>query len=132
MNLVLPKILYGEIRNHEKLIKSIIGNRKAFIIVDKNTVKCRELLKYSTLYRLPFIDIEPGDSFKTINQVSNIWEFLNNYCASRGDVIFLLGGGVVSDIGGFAAATFKRGIDFINIPTSLLAMVDAAIGGKTS
>lgn len=131
MNLALPEIVYGEIRNHEKLIKSIVGNRKAFLISDKNTTQCRELFKESILFQLPYIELEAGDSFKTINQVSTIWEFLNDYSASREDIIFLLGGGVVSDIGGFAAATYKRGIDFINIPTTLLAMVDASIGGKT-
>ena len=77
------------------------------------------------------ITIEAGEENKNIDQVLRIWTFLNNNKANKNDWIINVGGGMICDLGGFAASTFKRGISFINIPTSLLGMVDAAIGGKT-
>lgn len=68
---------------------------------------------------------------KDINQVIAVWQALADHGATRHSCLINLGGGMVTDLGGFAASTFKRGIDFINIPTTLLAMVDASVGGKT-
>ena len=72
-----------------------------------------------------------GDVAKNLDTLARVWESLGQKEASRHSVLINVGGGVVTDLGGFAAASFKRGIDFINIPTTLLAMVDAAVGGKT-
>lgn len=72
-----------------------------------------------------------GDVAKNLDTLARVWESLSQKVASRHSVLINVGGGVVTDLGGFAAASFKRGIDFINIPTTLLAMVDAAVGGKT-
>lgn len=77
------------------------------------------------------IVIKSGDINKDVTALSNVWKQLGELGATRHSLIINLGGGVVSDLGGFAAATFKRGIDFINIPTTLLSSVDAAVGGKT-
>ncbi len=77
------------------------------------------------------IQIEPGEAHKNLLTVEAIWQQLNDNGADRNTVLLNLGGGVITDIGGFAAATYKRGVRFINIPTTLLAQVDAAIGGKT-
>jgi 3-dehydroquinate synthase len=131
MKTVLPEIKYGDITNYNHLVKSLITEKKAFLIADENTVKCRALIPQSPLFEIPYLVLKSGEENKTLHQVAEIWKFLNTQKATRNDVIFLLGGGVICDMGGFAASTFKRGMDFVNIPTSLLAMVDAAIGGKT-
>lgn len=77
------------------------------------------------------LTIEAGENTKTISSVQTIWDFLLKNHATRQAVFINLGGGMITDIGGFAAATYMRGIRFINIPTTLLAMVDASSGGKT-
>lgn len=74
---------------------------------------------------------EAGDQNKTLETATKIWQFLSENGATRHSLLINLGGGVVTDIGGFVAATFKRGIDFVNIPTTLLGTIDAATGGKT-
>ena len=83
-----------------------------------------------TGYRL--ITIEPGDEHKTLATLATVWDALIEGGATRHSLLLCVGGGVVTDLGGFAAATFKRGIRYVNIPTTLLAMVDAAVGGKTA
>lgn len=75
--------------------------------------------------------IEPGESHKNLESVTLIWNALEQAGATRKSLVVNIGGGLVTDIGGFAAATFKRGIRFINVPTTLLGAVDAATGGKT-
>jgi 3-dehydroquinate synthase len=79
---------------------------------------------------IEIIEFEHGESNKNIETCIQIWEALTELGADRKSIILNLGGGVVTDLGGFIASTFKRGIDFIHIPTTLLAMVDASIGGK--
>lgn len=78
-----------------------------------------------------FIAIQPGDSHKTLETLSSVWAALSGGGATRRSLLISVGGGMVTDLGGFAAATFKRGMRFINVPTSLLGAVDAAVGGKT-
>ena len=80
----------------------------------------------------PTIRIEASESNKSLSSAEQIWRFLAEYHATRQAVLINIGGGVICDLGGFAAATYMRGIDYINIPTTLLAMVDAAVGGKTA
>ncbi|KXK13939.1 MAG: 3-dehydroquinate synthase [Chloroflexi bacterium OLB14] len=75
--------------------------------------------------------IPPGEEHKTLATVSRVYDFLIDHRVERSDFVVCLGGGVVTDLAGFAAATCLRGIDFVHVPTSLLAMADAAIGGKT-
>ncbi len=77
------------------------------------------------------VKLRPGERSKTLRSVARVWEAVGLRGADRGDVIACVGGGVVTDIGGFAAATWLRGVRYISLPTSLLAMVDAAVGGKT-
>ncbi|MGL2963656.1 3-dehydroquinate synthase [Flavobacterium sp. RSB2_4_14] len=104
-----------------------------FILVDTNTnEKClmRFLSFLATDKNIEIIEIEAGESEKNITTCVEIWSILTELGADRKSVLINLGGGVITDIGGFVASTFKRGIDFINIPTTLLAMVDASIGGK--
>ena len=75
--------------------------------------------------------LEAGDNHKNLQYLSFAWEKMEEYGATRKSLVLNLGGGMVTDLGGFAASTFKRGLRFINIPTTLLAMVDASVGGKT-
>ena len=105
-----------------------------FILVDSNThPDCLPLLLevLETDRTVDIIEIEAGEEHKHIETCMGVWETLSENGADRKSVMINLGGGVVTDLGGFVASTFKRGIDFINIPTSLLAMVDASVGGKT-
>ncbi|MDE6175182.1 MAG: 3-dehydroquinate synthase [Duncaniella sp.] len=98
------------------------------IITDSN-VKEAVLPGLSLDY--PVITVSPGDENKNLESLSLIWSSLISQGATRKSLIINIGGGVVTDMGGFAAATFKRGVRFINVPTTLLSAVDAAVGGKS-
>ena len=106
---------------------------KIFVLFDTTTRdKCHPLLwDFRCLKDYIPICIDSTDSHKNLESVVWVWEHLQNNGATRHSCLINLGGGMVTDLGGFAASTFKRGINFINIPTTLLAMVDASVGGKT-
>ena len=89
------------------------------------------LQKFYCMKEAKVITIPASDSHKDIESLMMVWKGLQEGSASRHSCMINLGGGMVTDLGGFAASTFKRGINFINIPTTLLAMVDASVGGKT-
>jgi 3-dehydroquinate synthase len=110
------------------------GNPDVFIIVDTNTYEAvlpTLQADSSTVAGAKVIVFKAGDLNKNTEQLTSVWRQLNESGATRRSLIINLGGGVVTDLGGFAAATFKRGLRFINVPTTLLAAVDAAVGGKT-
>ena len=96
-------------------------------LVDKN---CPLSTVASILTPLTFY-LEPNEANKSLETVTRIWDFLLAHHITRRGVLVCIGGGIITDLGGFAAAAYKRGIDYINIPTTLLAMVDASTGGKT-
>jgi len=105
-----------------------------FIIVDNQTNElCLPLFLplLETDLNVEIIEFEAGEANKNIETCIQIWNVLTELGADRKSLVINLGGGVVTDLGGFAASTFKRGVDFINIPTTLLSMVDASVGGKT-
>ncbi|WP_370450929.1 3-dehydroquinate synthase [Olivibacter sp. XZL3] len=107
---------------------------KVFILTDRNTSEhCLPIFTaaMSELKDYDLIEIDPGEENKNIDFCIGIWKMLLDFGADRKSLLINLGGGVITDIGGFAASTFKRGIDFIQIPTTLLAQVDASVGGKT-
>ena len=106
---------------------------KIFVITDDTTKElCLPILSTTEcLKQAQNITIRPTDTHKDLGSLSYVWEQLSNSGATRHSCIINLGGGMVTDLGGFAASTFKRGVDFINIPTTLLSMVDASVGGKT-
>lgn len=106
---------------------------KVFILTDENVAPfwLPETEYWLGCENAVEIVIKSGEKYKTLQTVQRIWKALMRHHADRNALLINLGGGVVTDLGGFAASTYKRGIKFINIPTTLLAMVDAAIGGKT-
>ena len=128
------------IPNHIK-----IGNAKEFlleyishsnfskigILVDENTkISCLNKLKDSLDFNYHEIEIKSGEENKNLQTCSNVWGILTKLNFDRKSLIINLGGGVICDLGGFVASTYKRGIQFINIPTTLLGQVDASVGGK--
>jgi 3-dehydroquinate synthase len=105
-----------------------------FIITDSNTNDycLHKFLPYlETDLTIEIIEFEAGEINKNIDTCIEIWKVLTELGADRKSLVINLGGGVVTDLGGFVASTFKRGVDFIHIPTTLLSMVDASVGGKT-
>lgn len=106
---------------------------KIFVLVDENTSQyCLPnfLAQVATTIEIEIIELEAGEQYKNIDTCMQIWQTLIDLGGDRKSIIINLGGGVITDLGGFVACTFKRGIEFINVPTTLLGMVDAAIGGK--
>jgi len=109
-------------------------NRQKYILADENTARlCWPVLasmipKFDSI---KVIEIKSGEENKNIEVASNVWRVLTDLEAMRDSILINLGGGVITDMGGFIASTYKRGIDFINIPTTLLSQVDASFGGKT-
>ena len=106
---------------------------KLFILVDENSLKhCypRMATHVPGFKDAEIIELESGEESKNIEICTQIWSALSDYGADRQSLFVNLGGGVISDMGGFTASAFKRGINFINIPTTLLSQVDASIGGK--
>ncbi len=106
---------------------------RLFILTDETTHRlCLPLIAdYDCLKKAKHIIIGATDANKTLDSLSHVWSELQRMGATRHSLMVNLGGGMVTDLGGFAASTFKRGIPYINIPTTLLSMVDASVGGKT-
>ncbi|MCY4297814.1 MAG: 3-dehydroquinate synthase [Flavobacteriaceae bacterium] len=114
-----------------------IDNKKhsiGFILVDSNTkTHCLDVLlkKCPSLENLMVIEVPPGEKSKSLKTCQSIWKTLSQHAADRHSYLINLGGGMITDLGGFVASIYKRGISFYNIPTSLLGMADASVGGKT-
>ena len=109
-------------------------NAKIVVFVDTNTHDhCLEYLltTYTELMEAEVIALPAGEENKVIEVCHQVWSALSEYQIKRNDLVINLGGGLVTDMGGFIASIYKRGLKFINIPTSLLGMVDASVGGKT-
>ena len=137
-NKKLSEITQGKIIITENVsgeLKKFVLNfheNKIFMLTDENTYKyCLPKLDSELTKNFNIYTIKSGEENKNIDTLSKIWEFLTKEGADRKSLLINLGGGMLTDIGGFAASTFKRGIEFINIPTSLLGQVDASCGGKT-
>ncbi|SDD42554.1 3-dehydroquinate synthase [Mucilaginibacter pineti] len=110
------------------------GYSRFFILTDENTgIHCLPLLKskIGSEEGYDLIEITAGEESKDIDFCIGVWKMLIDFGADRKSLLINLGGGVISDLGGFAASTFKRGIDFVHVPTTLLSQVDASVGGKT-
>lgn len=116
----------------DKVVKYLDLNRKALIITDSN-IPCEYIEKVKQNIKEAYVyTIKAGEESKNINYFQNILSYLIENEFSRSDCIIALGGGVVGDLSGFVASVYMRGIDFYNIPTTLLSQVDSSIGGKTA
>lgn len=110
-------------------LKQLAGNRKTILFCDEHTLEhCVPLIDFSFNHTLV---IKAGEEEKSLAVAEHIWKHLVAWNIGRGDLFVCLGGGVLCDLGGFAASVYQRGMPFMFIPTTLLAMTDAAIGGKT-
>ncbi|QOD61401.1 3-dehydroquinate synthase [Polaribacter haliotis] len=110
------------------------GYSTIFILVDENTFEhCypKFIPNLDSEKRIEVIEIESGEINKNIETCIGVWNAITELGGDRKSLLITLGGGVITDLGGFVASCFKRGIDFVNIPTTLLSMVDASVGGKT-
>lgn len=120
---------------HQLLVSYIDDGRQVFFLVDENTYKlCLPILiNQCNLggFNVIIIEVPSGEKYKSLETVTGIWEQLTIAGADRKSVLFNLGGGIICDMGGFAASCYNRGIETIHIPTTLLSMVDASVGGKT-
>ena len=125
------EIYQGTIRSFFEEFKNIFSGKKIYLIVDENTFQHINYLEDNFLVSSTHLKLESGEKNKTFNSVLKIWDFLNCNNVKSSDLVFILGGGMLTDLAGFAASTYKRGIEFVYFPTTLLAMADAAIGGKT-
>lgn len=130
------KILYGGLRSLNRELATDNWRRTRYtVLLDENSFQhCLPLLvsNVEALQEAEFIEVPAGEECKSIEVAAQVWQSLLDGAADRQSVIVNLGGGSVCDLGGFVAAAYKRGIRHINIPTTLLAMTDAAIGGKTA
>ena len=130
------KILYGGLQAlGRELAKEEWRDAKYTILLDENTFQhCLPLLisQVEALQEAEFIEVPVGEECKSLEVAAQVWQTLMESEADRNAVVVNLGGGCVCDLGGYVAAGYKRGIRYINVPTTLLSMVDASIGGKTA
>lgn len=123
--------------NVSEALDNIVAERKpsqVFVHVDTNTAKFVMPILTATsdvVANAKVIESPSGDTNKTLESLQSVWQQLSEAGATRSGLFINIGGGVISDLGGFAAATFKRGMNVVNIPTTLLGAVDASVGGKT-
>ncbi|MDR2465171.1 MAG: 3-dehydroquinate synthase [Streptococcaceae bacterium] len=127
---------HGVLQKIDKWVKNFFSGEKILIITDDAVGAIylgdvKERLKQSGYTTFSFV-VQVGEQSKSLGTAEKIYQFLNDNTFDRGGLILSLGGGVVGDLSGFVASTYQRGISFAQIPTSLLAQVDASIGGKTA
>ncbi|MGB0839035.1 MAG: 3-dehydroquinate synthase, partial [Chitinophagales bacterium] len=126
-------IVIGDFTAHLNQLLEAKKYSQCLVLVDENTKEhCLPILlqRITNLRNAPIIEIQSGEIHKNIETCQYIWQQLLHHKTDRKALVINLGGGVIGDMGGFCASTFKRGIDFLQIPTTLLAQVDASIGGK--
>lgn len=132
-NILIEK---GLLDNLGKAIKDIYKGKKVFIITDENVNGLYGQRVQKSLQEAGFdtktLVLEPGEETKNFNTLPRIYDALLDFKLTRKDLIITLGGGVIGDLGGFAAASFLRGVPFVQVPTSLLAQVDSSVGGKVA
>ena len=105
--------------------------RKVAVVADENVVRAQSCYLGDVFGAAPLLVLPAGETSKSFAHVAQVCEFLARERLDRGAVLFAFGGGVIGDLAGFAAACYQRGIDFVQVPTTLLAMVDSSVGGKT-
>ncbi len=126
----------GLIKNLGYELNDIYINKKIAVVTDKNVFALHGSYVKEALekchYDCRFIVVEPGESSKSMETLKSVYEQLIDFNLTRSDLIIALGGGVVGDLSGFAASTYLRGVDYVQVPTTLLAQIDSSIGGKTA
>ncbi len=130
------QLLFGNQLNDalNQVITNHFKNAKVIIITDENVHQLwiEDLISNTpALFHADIIELPAGEDTKNIDFCTQIWKTLADYKVKRSDLIINFGGGVITDFGGFIASTYKRGLHFINIPTTLLSQIDASVGGKT-
>ena len=113
------------------LTKSLKGGQKGVILIDENFLSSQPEFSQKISQHLPYLVVPSGESSKSVEQLAKAWDFLASCKIDRSGFLLAVGGGVVGDLGGFVAASYLRGIPFYQVPTTLLAMVDSSVGGKT-
>lgn len=121
--------LGGEVRGEVAALRA--AGRKVAVLTDVNVIRAQGAALTAMLGEAPMLAVEPGEGAKSLAGLGRVLDFLAEHKLDRGGVLFAAGGGVIGDLGGFAAAAWLRGIDFYQVPTTLLAMVDSSVGGKT-
>jgi 3-dehydroquinate synthase len=128
-SLTLGADLANQVRT---VVDGLMGSgRKVVVLTDRNVANHQGALLDVMFGDAPKVIAEPGESTKSVENLGQIWDFLAAQRVDRTGVLFAVGGGVIGDLGGFAAASYLRGLDFYQVPTTLLAMVDSSVGGKT-
>ena len=122
--------------NLRETLSKIVGectHDRLFVLVDETTKECcwPVVEGFDCMQEATLITIGATDVHKNLDSLSHVWSEMQHNGATRHSLMVNLGGGMVTDLGGFAASTFKRGIQYVNVPTTLLSMVDASVGGKT-
>ena len=132
-DIIIKKGLIKDIGDH---VKSVYKNKKIAVITDSNVEKIYGQTLKNNLeksgFDVHFIVVKAGETSKSISVLEDVYDKLLSMNITRGDMIITFGGGVVGDLGGFAASTLLRGIKFIQVPTSLLAQIDSSVGGKVA
>lgn len=114
-----------------ELARLAAAGRRIAVVTDTNVAAAQAQVLASLFSGAPVLAVEPGEGAKSLAGLGRVLDFLAANRIDRGGILFAVGGGVIGDLGGFAAAAWLRGIDFYQVPTTLLAMVDSSVGGKT-
>jgi len=127
-------ILFGADLTAE--IRATVGSlaaegRKIAVLTDRHVADCQGAAIRASFGDAPSLVVASGEETKSLGELGRVLDFLAAQKLARTDALFVVGGGVIGDLGGFAAASYLRGIDYYQIPTTLLAMVDSSVGGKT-
>lgn len=112
----------------DRLIES---SRRLAVLTDANVARAQAARLQEMFGDAPVLAVEPGEGAKSLPGLGRVWDFLAEKKIDRSGALFAVGGGVIGDLGGFAAASYLRGIEYYQVPTTLLAMVDSSVGGKT-
>ncbi|MEX2381291.1 MAG: 3-dehydroquinate synthase [Opitutales bacterium] len=115
----------------ERLDELAGEGRRAAVVTDEHVARAQADFLAEACGGLPLLTLPAGETTKSVAHLETVYDFLAAQRMERSSVLVVVGGGVIGDLGGFAAATYLRGIDYIQIPTTLLAMVDSSVGGKT-
>lgn len=109
----------------------LASGRRVAVVTDRNLAATQKSALDLLAGQVPRLVLEPGEQTKSLTELGRIWDFLAEHRLDRSSVLVAVGGGVIGDLAGFAAASYLRGIEFAQVPTTLLAMVDSSVGGKT-